>query len=164
MSKSSLLVGRMVKALVDGGWELTGRVTHDKDDRVVLSTYEGETILVFKKKVSAILLLNEEVSTPVSPRGTEQDDSSPQEKNFVIFKPTKNDGGRKNTTKYQEDDSDPDDLSEGGVSLPHEVLLSSPLQTKVTTRSNDDDFSISMTSLFGGNKSRISVTSDDDTK
>lgn len=164
MSKSSLLVGKMVRALVDGGWELTGRVTHDKDDRVVLSTSDGETLLVFKKKVSAILLLREEAAVPGSPRTTEQVEVGGTDKNFVLFKPAKPDGSRKNTTRYQEEDPDPDDLSEGGVSLPHEVLLSSPGQTKVTTRSDDDDFSISMTSLFGGNKSRISVTSDDDTK
>ena len=164
MSKSSLLVGKMVKALVDGGWELTGRVTHDKDDRVVLATSEGETLLVFKKKVSAILLLKEEVSIPASPRETEQIEAAAHDKNFVLFKPAKPDSGRKNTTRYQEGEVDPDDLSEGGVSLPHEVLLSSPTQTKVSTRSDDDDFSISMTSLFGGTKNRISVTVDDDTK
>lgn len=164
MSKSSLLVGKMVKALVDGGWELTGRVTHDKEDRVVLATSDEETLLVFKKKISAILLLKEEASIPTSPRDAGQVEVPTHDKNFVLFKPGKPDGGRKNTTRYQEEDVDPDDLSEGGVSLPHEVLLSSPTQTKVTTRSDDDDFSISMTSLFGGNKSRISVTSDDDTK
>jgi len=164
MSKSSLLVGKMVKALVDGGWELTGRVTHDKDDRIVLATSEGETLLVFKKKVSAILLLKEEASIPASPRETEQVEATAHDKNFVLFKPAKPDSGRKNTTRYQEGEVDPDDLSEGGVSLPHEVLLSSHTQTKVSTRSDDDDFSISMTSLFGGNKNRISVTVDDDTK
>lgn len=164
MSKSSLLVGKMVRALVDGGWELTGRVSHDKDDRVILSTSEGETLLVFKKKISAILLLKEESSIPAPPRTEEQSNSKALDKNFVLFKPGKSDGSRKNTTRYQEEDGDADDLSEGGVSLPHEVLLSSPTQPKVTTRTDDDDFSISMTSLFGGNKSRISVTSDDDAK
>lgn len=162
MSKSSLLIGKMVKALVDGGWELTGRVTHDKDDRIILSTYEGETLLVFKKKISAMLLLREEASASKPPQSDEVSGEIAQNKNFALFKPAKSEGGAKNITKYQE--GPVDDLSEGGVSLPHEVLLSSPTQTKVSTRSDDDDFSISMTSLFGGNKSRISVTSDDDSE
>ena len=162
MSKSSLLIGKMVRALVDGGWELTGRVTHDKDDRIILSTYEGETLLVFKKKISAMLLLREEASASKPPQSDEVSGEIAQNKNFALFKPAKSEGGAKNITKYQE--GPVDDLSEGGVSLPHEVLLSSPTQTKVSTRSDDDDFSISMTSLFGGNKSRISVTSDDDSE
>lgn len=162
MSKSSLLIGKMVRTLVDGGWELTGRVTHDKEDRIILSTYEGETLLVFKKKISAMLLLREEASASKPPQSTEVPSEIAQNKNFALFKPAKSEGGAKNTTKYQEEPAD--DLSEGGVSLPHEVLLSSPTQTKVSTRSDDDDFSISMTSLFGGNKNRISVTSDDDSK
>jgi hypothetical protein len=162
MSKSSLLIGKMVRALVDGGWELTGRVTHDKEDRIILSTYEGETLLVFKKKISAMLLLREGASASKPPQSTEVPSEIAQNKNFALFKPAKSEGGAKNTTKYQEGPAD--DLSEGGVSLPHEVLLSSPTQTKVSTRSDDDDFSISMTSLFGGNKNRISVTSDDDSK
>ena len=162
MSKSSLLVGKMVKAFVDGGWELTGRVANDKDDRVLISTSEGETLLVFKKKISAILIIKEEASIPNQPRTNEQLGEVAQDKNFVLFKPAKPDTGGKSTTRYQEEDRD--DLSEGGVSLPHEVLLSSSTQPKITTRSDDDDFSISMTSLFGGNKSRISVTSDDDSK
>lgn len=162
MSKS-ILIGRMVRALVDGGWELTGRVTHDKDDRIILSTYEGETLLVFKKKISAMLLLREEASASKPPQSDEVSGEIAQNKNFALFKPARSKGGAKNPTKYQEGPAD--DLSEGGVSLPHEVLLSSLAQTKVSTRSDDDDdFSISMTSLFSGNNSRISVTSDDDSE
>jgi len=162
MSKSSLLIGKMVRALVDGGWELTGRVTHDKEDRIILSTYEEETLLVFKKKISAMLILREEALPSRPPQPSEVPSEMAQNKNFTLFRPAKSEVGVKNTTKYEEGPAD--DLSEGGVSLPHEVLLSSPTQTKVSTRSDDEDFSISMTSLFGGNKSRISVTSDDDSE
>jgi len=109
-----------------------------------------------------MLILREEALPSRPPQPSEVPNEMAQNKNFTLFRPAKSEVGAKNTTKYEE--GPVDDLSEGGVSLPHEVLLSSPTQTKVSTRSDDEDFSISMTSLFGGNKSRISVTSDDDSE
>jgi hypothetical protein len=158
MSKQSPILGKKVKALTDGGWELQGIVAHDKDDRIVLTTDSGEVLLVFKKKVSAILIIKDEVEAPKpdsnSGRNTEVNESSANQ-NFVVFK------GKKQQEKQRaEDKLVDDDLSEGGVSLPHEVLMSVPSSDRF--RGGDDDFSISMTSLFGS--SRISVTSNDESK
>jgi hypothetical protein len=74
----------------------------------------------------------------------------------LLFKPAKKDAANNLISKSDED------LSEGGVSLPHEVLLSVPKESKF--RGGEDDFSISMTSLFGNNSGRISVTVDDKSK
>lgn len=158
MSKQSPILGKRVKALADGGWELQGIVAHDKADRIVLTTDSGEVLLVFKKKVSAILIVKDEVETPKldsnSGRNTEVSESSANQ-NFVVFK------GKKQQEKQRaEEKLVDDDLSEGGVSLPHEVLMSVPSSDRF--RGGDDDFSISMTSLFGS--SRISVTSNDESK
>jgi len=71
----------------------------------------------------------------------------------VLFK------GKKKESQQESIKTD-DDLSEGGISLPHEVLISVPTQSNF--RGGDDDFSISMTSLFGSG--RVSVTSDDESK
>lgn len=61
MKKKSPIVGKKIKAMTDGGWELTGVVTHDKNDRVVLQIDSGEILLLFKKKISAVLILSEAV-------------------------------------------------------------------------------------------------------
>jgi len=156
MSKQSPILGKKVKALADGGWELQGRVSHDKADRIVLTTDSGEVLLVFKKKVSAILIIKEDVARPNidNGRNTDVNESTPNQ-NFVLFK------GKKQQEKPRvEEKPVDDDLSEGGVSLPHEVLMSVPSSDRF--RGGDDDFSISMTSLFGSN--RISVTVDDESK
>lgn len=152
MSKSSPIIGKKIRAMTDGGWELYGTVAHDKSDRVILTTDSGETLLVFKKKVSAILIV-EDGKKEVQPT-VEEVGQQIQNGNFVFFKSKK---GKEPAPKREVSD---DDLSEGGVSLPHEVLMSVP--SKQNFRGGDDDFSISMTSLFGSN--RISVTSDDDSK
>ena len=156
MSKQSPILGRKIRAMTDGGWELTGIVTHDKSDRVILLADSGETLLVFKKKVSAILIVNQDSHNlkedELPSVGSEQTPNS----NFFVFKPSK-DKQKKEGKKEQIDD-----LSEGGVSLPHEVLMSVPEQSKF--RGGEDDFSISMTSLFGSNHGRVSVTVDDKSK
>jgi hypothetical protein len=36
MKKKSLLEGKVVRVFIDGGWEITGSVSHDKKDRLVL--------------------------------------------------------------------------------------------------------------------------------
>ncbi len=154
MSKSSPILGKKIKAMTDGGWELTGTVTHDKSDRVVLKTDSNEILLVFKKKVSAILLLSQE-SLGIENSSQKNINDIPDNKNFVLFKPAKQ--GKAKSTPIKPDE----DLSEGGISLPHEVLMSVPSE-KNFRGGDDDDFSISMTSLFGNG--RISVTSDDESK
>jgi len=156
MSKQSPILGKKVKALADGGWELQGRVAHDKSDRIVLTTDSGEVLLVFKKKVSAILIIKEESTVPTVEKSIDIEASSPTaNQNFVLFKGNKQQEKIKERPKPSDDD-----LSEGGISLPHEVLMSVPSLDRF--RGGDDDFSISMTSLLGGN--RISVTVDDESK
>lgn len=156
MSKQSPILGKRVKALADGGWELQGKVTHDKSDRIVLMTDSGEVLLIFKKKVSAILIIKEEANRNNQDRQNEQEElASSLNQNFVVFKGSKQRAQQKEQPKVVDDD-----LSEGGISLPHEVLMSVPSSDKF--RGSDDDFSISMTSLFGSN--RISVTVDDESK
>jgi len=154
MKKQSPIVGKKIKAMVDGGWELIGTVTHDKTDRVILKTDSDEILLLFKKKVSAILLLNQEVDKKNIPKNTKN--VSTEDDNFVLFKPARKGDSPAQATSVDED------LSEGGISLPHEVLLSLPEQSKF--RGGEDDFSISMTSLFGNGNGRISVTVDDKSK
>jgi hypothetical protein len=155
MKKKSPIVGKKIKAMTDGGWELTGVVTHDKNDRVVLQIDSGEILLLFKKKISAVLILSEAVIE--KPQATAPIKQEPvNNDNFLLFKPAKKDAANNLISKSDED------LSEGGVSLPHEVLLSVPEESKF--RGGEDDFSISMTSLFGNNSGRISVTVDDKSK
>ena len=156
MSKQSPILGKKVKALADGGWELQGRVAHDKSDRIVLTTDSGEVLLVFKKKVSAILIVKEEpVLQKTDKEDVQKTTASNLNQNFVVFK-----GSKQNQQPKEQPKAVDDDLSEGGVSLPHEVLMSVPSSDRF--RGGDDDFSISMTSLFGSN--RISVTVDDKSK
>jgi sRNA-binding regulator protein Hfq len=154
MSKSSPIIGKKIKAMTDGGWELTGTVTHDKNDRILLKTESDEVLLVFKKKISAILLLSQ-VSLMKEESSEKNINDNASNNNFVLFKPAKQEKKKSAPVKSDED------LSEGGISLPHEVLISVPSQ-KNFRGSDDDDFSISMTSLFGNG--RISVTSDDESK
>ena len=160
MKKKSLLEGKMVKVFVDGGWEVAGFVTHDKKDRLVLVVNE-DTALIFKNKISAILIGKLEEGT-VDENIAKSKEEVTVEKNFVVFKSSKQ------SAVQQEVNSIPDnrggDLSEGGISLPHEVFLSDPVPSKLKARIGyDDDFSISMTSLLGNsNKNKISVTSDDE--
>ena len=156
MRKQSPILGKKIKAMTDGGWELTGTVTHDKSDRVILKTDFNEVLLIFKKKVSAILLLSENSSQNETLESEQKKAAAVNNENFVLYKPSKKDASMPQSSRQDED------LSEGGVSLPHEVLLSLPEQSKF--RGGEDDFSISMTSLFGSNNGRISVTVDDKSK
>jgi hypothetical protein len=156
MSKQSPILGKKIKAMADGGWELAGTVTHDKSDRVVLKTDSNEILLIFKKKISAILIVSEAETSEHVHNEQKVKSQITGNDNFVLFKPAKKEDPvpQKN---HQEDD-----LSEGGISLPHEVLLSVPDERNF--RGGEDDFSISMTSLFGNNSGRISVTVDDKSK
>lgn len=156
MSKQSPILGRKIRAMTDGGWELTGIVTHDKTDRVILLAETGETLLLFKKKISAILIVNDSNQSRDVREEQVASSPTPPNNNFVLFKPSRE------KPKKEEKIEQMDDLSEGGVSLPHEVLMSVPEKHKF--RGGDDDFSISMTSLFGNNAGRISVTVDDESK
>jgi len=156
MSKQSPILGKKIRAMTDGGWELTGVVTHDKTDRVILLSENGETLLLFKKKISAILIVNLDLQNRETREEQNVGSSTVSSDNFVLFKPSRE------KPKKEEKKEQTDDLSEGGVSLPHEVLMSVPEKHKF--RGGDDDFSISMTSLFGNNAGRISVTVDDESK
>lgn len=154
MSKSSPILGKRISAMMDGGWEISGEVTHDKSDRVLLKTESGDIALLFKKKISGILILKLESQVSPKEEKTPSIESVLNDKNFVLFK------GKKKEAAEAPVKANDDDLSEGGISLPHEVLMSVPTQNKF--RGGDDDFSISMTSLFGSG--RVSVTSDDESK
>ena len=161
MKKKSLLEGKMVRVFIDGGWEVTGSVSHDKKDRLVLTVNE-DTALIFKNKISAILIskLEEGAVDEDIAKSTEE---VTVEKNFVVFKSSKQSAAPPQDLSSIHDNR-VGDLSEGGISLPHEVFLSDPVPSKLKARIGcDDDFSISMTSLLGNsNKSKISVTLDDE--
>ncbi len=153
MSKSSPILGKRISAMMDGGWEISGEVTHDKSDRVLLKTESGDVALLFKKKISGVLILRTDGQVKPKEENIQNVKAVFSDKNFVLFK------GKKKESQQEPIKTD-DDLSEGGISLPHEVLISVPTQSNF--RGGDDDFSISMTSLFGSG--RVSVTSDDESK
>jgi hypothetical protein len=153
MSKSSPILGKRISAMMDGGWEISGEVTHDKSDRVLLKTESGDVALLFKKKISGVLILRTDGQVKPKEENIQNVEAVFSDKNFVLFK------GKKKESQQEPIKTD-DDLSEGGISLPHEVLISVPTQSNF--RGGDDDFSISMTSLFGSG--RVSVTSDDESK
>ena len=155
MSKSSPILGKRISAMMEAGREISGEVTHDKSDRVLVKTESGDIALLFKKKISGILVLKSEATTNLNQKKIESEaDTILSDKNFALFK------GKKKDNAPVIPKASEDDLSEGGISLPHEVLMSVPSQSKF--RGGDDDFSISMTSLFGNG--RVSVTSDDESK
>lgn len=156
MSKQSPILGKKIRAMVDGGWELSGTITHDKSDRIVLKTDSDEVLLIFKKKISAILIISEMIVEKDSVQQKVSKNDAVSNDNFLLFKPARKEEPVPQKSRVDED------LSEGGVSLPHEVLLSIPDESKF--RGGEDDFSISMTSLFGNNNGRISVTVDDKSK
>lgn len=144
MKKISPLVGKQAIIFGDGGWEFSGEILADKKDRVVLSLTNGDTILIFRRCISAILLPTSGVVVVRPPdNGAEKDNSQ-----FVVFKHATKAATR--PAQVQQND----DLSEGGVSLPHEVLLGTPIG-----EAQDNEFS----SFFGAatgydGKSRLSVT------
>jgi hypothetical protein len=162
MKKKSLLEGKSVRVFVDGGWEITGSVIHDKKDRLIL-VVNDETALIFKSKISALLISKLESHNTDENLAKSNEDVT-VEKNFVVFKSSKQTSATQRDERSGPLDNRGGDLSEGGISLPHEVLLSDPVPAKLRARTgSDDDFSISMTSLLGNsNKSRISVTLDDE--
>ena len=116
-------------------------------------TESGDVALLFKKKISGVLILRTDGQVKPKEENIQNVEAVFSDKNFVLFK------GKKKESQQEPIKTD-DDLSEGGISLPHEVLISVPTQSNF--RGGDDDFSISMTSLFGSG--RVSVTSDDESK
>lgn len=144
MKKISVLVGKQARVFGDGGWEFSGVIQVDKKDRIVLSLPNSDSILIFKNHISAVLLPAQQVAiAPQKQASTREPEGSGAP--FMAFKPA---------VRRQAQPA-VDDLSEGGVSLPHEVLLG----VRSEDQSDDNIFS----SYFGAatdasGKSRLSVT------
>lgn len=145
MKKISPFVGRQARIFCDGGWEFSGTIQVYKKDRIVLEMLDGDTTLIFREHISAVLLPAQQLTKPPM---QEKPPVGTAGQSFTVFKPA---------AKHQ---SLPpiDDLSEGGVSLPHEVLIG-----KSISECEDNVFS----SYFGAatdatGKSRLSVTLEED--
>lgn len=140
------LRNRDIHVFMDGGWDVHGTVIEDKGDRLIITTSDADVMLIFKNKISAITILD-----------TVKANEDNVVKNYVVSR-----GKKQQSVQAKSDPIDNGDLSDGGVSLPYEVLSTDGGRpSKLKHRDSDDDFSISMTSLFGNGKSRVSVTSDD---
>ena len=160
--KNKLFLGKEVSVFVDGGWSFSGKVISDKKSYILLLDPQEEVSLIYKSKISCITMTKTEISKEVE--SLQEKKESTSQSNFVVFKPGTT---RKKDEEKKVSDSN-DDLSEGGLSLPQEVLLSS---SEFTTRkkdwpkkafSDDDDFSISLSSLRG--KNNLSAGGSDDRK
>jgi hypothetical protein len=144
MKKISPFVGRQARIFCDGGWEFSGTIQVYKKDRIVLEMSDGDTTLIFREHISAVLLPAQQPPKPLQ----EKAPTNTAGQSFTVFKPA---------TKHQS--LQPiDDLSEGGVSLPHEVLIGQSI-----SECEDNVFS----SYFGAatdatGKSRLSVTLEED--
>lgn len=145
--KNKLLLGKDVDIFLDGGWSFSGKVILDKKDYLLLLDSEEQVSLIYKVKVSCVTMVK-----PDSTGSLDMESSSkkevPTESNFVVFK---SGTGKKNEeTKPVEQHRD--DLSEGGLSLPQEVLLSGSdfgiKERKMPSKNSYyEDFSISLGSL-----------------
>lgn len=152
MSNEYLLINRSVRILTDGGWDLRGVVIDDLAERLIIQTADEDNALIFKSKISAIIIVTDVDLAQVAI------DSSQKNIGYVVAR------GRPDTGGNVADNTANDDLSDGGVSLPYEVLmegLGARPDIFKNRDSDDDDYSVSMASLFGDSKSRISVTADD---
>ncbi len=154
--KKVSIENKSVVVYLDGGWESSGFVIKDKKDRIVIKSENNDIILIFKNKISALKIIGQ---VDIKSASHDKMKRSPDNKNFFVFKPKKE---SEKIIKSQEEIKS-EDLSDGGVSLPQEVLLSSPIgHPKFSGRTDiDNDFSMSLSSLRGGN-SRISVLVKDD--
>ena len=138
--KKSLLLNKDVIVFLDGGWESSGKVIEDKKDRIILQTQSSELILVFKKKISGL-----KITKVDQKQKTKEQDIDPNQRFFAFKQNTK----EKERSSTSQKDSSTDDLSEGGLSLPHEVLLATPSgHPMFKDRVIDNDFSISLTPII----------------
>ena len=156
------LKGSKVSVFTTGGWTVSGTVESSSNKELAIITSDGMSYV--KRKHIAIINIAHEQNRNKKDANTKPDFSGqlPPDKNFFLFKESKVDN------KVNQSNDQGDDLSEGGVYIPHEVLAQS-IGDKNSVRSkfaeHSDDLSISMHSLMGGsNKNRISVTTNDESK
>jgi len=151
MKKISVLVGKQAKIFGDGGWEFSGLIEVDKKDRIILTLESQDSILIFKSHISAILL---PVQQKVDRRKSNASPSVGDESPFMVFKPAQ---------ARNREPASVDDLSEGGVSLPHEVLLG----IRSEDQPDDNIFSSyfgAATDPSGGSRLSVTLEGDDDSE
>ena len=160
-----LIEGSIVRFVV-GNFEVSGAIKECSKKHILLVTELGDDVIVKKSKIDLFSIIKKtnytanqvEAFRPI--KNGELRTLDP-EKNVFLYKASKP-NNRKESLNEMEAGSG--DLSEGGVSLPHEVLISLANTEKpiLSHQGDDNDFSISMSSLVGDNKNRLSVTSDDE--
>ncbi len=137
------LDNKWLKILSDGGWELIGRVLEEKEDRLILMDEDDDVMLVFKDKIAVLKILKGE---------PEKKSRMSEHVTFVTGKQKKED--------VPSDNDNENDLSDGGISLPYEVLANQNPEFK-SRESSDDDFS----TFFGGqNKISVTLIEEDDSE
>ena len=132
MSTYEALKGMMVTMYMDGGWEVSGEISQVKDDSIFVKS-NNSMYMIFKSKVSALLLNDEERKDNRSrPRYTEAVKTNaakaPTASNFPM-----------NSASYDE----------SGMTLP-ENLLEAPLE-------NSEDFSVFFRANPSGGVNNIGI-------
>jgi sRNA-binding regulator protein Hfq len=62
-NKNIELIGRWATLYLDGGWEMNGRIMEADDNRFILD-FHGKFFMVYKDKISAILMNADETPKP----------------------------------------------------------------------------------------------------
>jgi hypothetical protein len=77
---NNYLVGKNVTLFLDGGWEVSGIVEKQEDDKIIIQR-DGELYLLFKDKVCLIKIEESKEDKPISKRLADQvnmDDQFPE--------------------------------------------------------------------------------------
>ena len=159
--KNKIFLGKEVSVFVDGGWSFSGKVISDKKEYILLVDKEEEVSLIYKTKISCITMTKFAISEPEEEKKVSEKKESKSESNFVVFKS----GVPRKKEEEKRVDAEPDDLSEGCISLPQEVLLSGHDVSGRRFPKKEvpyEDFSVTLSSLKNANT--LSSRNSDDRK